>query len=186
MSPETIQVWSRSIRNSDRKAFRALFEAFYTPLYRYTVLLIRDSEAAYDVVQEVFTKLWEMRDTLDEGRSLKALLYQMTRNRALNHIRDHQKKMTDWESVPEPIGETEQGIMERIDTSAIQEKLSGWIAELPERRREVFMLSRYDGLSHEEIATILNISPRTVNNHLGFALTELRQKVLTIIGGPAL
>ncbi|HRK74630.1 MAG TPA: RNA polymerase sigma-70 factor, partial [Rhodothermales bacterium] len=173
MSPETIQVWSRNIRNSDREAFRALFEAFYTPLYRYTVLLIRDNEVAYDVVQEVFTKLWEVRNTLDEGRSLKALLYQMTRNRALNHIRDHQKKMTNWESVPEPMGDDELSIMNQIDTKVIQEKLSGWIAELPERRREVFMLSRHDGLSHDEIATILNISPRTVNN-----VTELELEVV--------
>jgi len=183
MTPETLQTWSRSIRNSDRKAYRALFEAFYTPLYRYTVLLIRDTETAYDVVQEVFAKLWEVRATLDEGKFLKALLYQITRNRTLNHIRDHKKKMTDWDSVPEPIGEHEMSIVDQIDAKMLHQKLEGWISELPERRREVFILSRHDGLSHDEIATILDISPRTVNNHLGFALTELRQKVLALTGG---
>lgn len=91
--------------------------------------------------------------------------------------------MTDWDSVPEPIGEHEMSIVDQIDAKMLHQKLEGWISELPERRREVFILSRHDGLSHDEIATILDISPRTVNNHLGFALTELRQKVLALTGG---
>lgn len=178
-----LQQLGQAVRQSDRKAFKTLFEAMRDALYRYAVLLVRDSDAAYDIVQEVFIKLWDVRHTLDAHKSLKSLLFQMTRNRSLNYIRDHQQRRTDWEDVPEALLVDDYDVEADIDLNALQSNLNQWIRALPGRRKEVFMLSRYDGLSHEEIANVLEISPRTVNNHLGFALHELRQKVLAFVGG---
>lgn len=183
ISAETFKTWSIGLQASDRKAFAALFNTMRTPLFRYAWTFTQDEEVCYDILQEVFAKLWEVRHKLDEDRSLKALLYQMTRNKALNYLRDYGHRMVGLEGQPEPLYGGEQAVAAVIDAERLQDEVSRCVAALPERRREVFLLSRNEGLSHEEIAAVLDISPRTVNNHLGFALTELRSKLIAFYEG---
>ena len=66
---------------------------------------------------------------------------------------------------------------EMIDAESLKEKIRGWIAELPAKRREAFELSRYEGLSHDEIAEVMNLAPRTVTNHIMLALQQLRDRL---------
>ncbi|MEM1096977.1 MAG: sigma factor, partial [Bacteroidota bacterium] len=76
ISSEQFSVWSIGLQQSDRTAYHALFQGMYDPLYRYAWSITKDSDAAYDVLQDVFLKLWQVRSTIDPDRSLKALLYQ--------------------------------------------------------------------------------------------------------------
>ena len=172
--------WSRRLRRSDRTAYTQLFEAMYDPLYRYAWQFTRDTDAAYDVLQEVFLKLWQVRGRLDPERSLKALLYQMTRNMALNHLRHQRRHAADAldELLYEP--SLQPGPDADLDTHALTEQVRTWIEEMPERRREAFMLSRYQGLSHQEIADIMSLTPKTVNNHIVLALQQLRDRLGTV------
>ncbi|MBT6597860.1 MAG: sigma-70 family RNA polymerase sigma factor, partial [Bacteroidetes Order II. Incertae sedis bacterium] len=66
---------------------------------------------------------------------------------------------------------------ERLDAERLEQKLREWIEEMPSRRREAFMLSRFEGLSHEEIAALMNLAPKTVNNHIVLALQHIRSKL---------
>ena len=178
LTNEQFSTWSRRLQRSDRKAYTEVFEATYDTLYRYAWYFLHDEEAAYDVLQDVFLKLWQVRERVDPDKSLKALLYQMVRNTALNHMRHAKRHAADalddapYEPADAPRAE------EDLDTEVLANQVRAWIEELPERRREAFMLSRYQGLSHVEIAGIMNLAPKTVNNHIVLALQHLRSRLL--------
>lgn len=174
---DRFEAWSRRLRRSERLAFTEIFQAMHDPLYRYAWYVLRDEEAAYDVLQDVFLKLWQVRDRLDPALSLKALLYQMVRNTALNHVRSARRhaaeSLDDMLYEPSTIPDPEA----TLDLTALAEQVQAWIEELPERRREAFLLSRYQGLSHHEIADIMQLTPKTVNNHIVLALQHLRSRL---------
>jgi RNA polymerase sigma-70 factor (family 1) len=177
--PDPFSAWCRRLKASEAGAFEELFRATHGPLLRYACGFTNDEAVAADLVQEVYVKVWERRALLDPERSLQALLYRMTRNLALNYRRDralhaakHQLMDTDHAARP-PSPESV------VDSTLLKHRLQAWIDELPERQREALMLSRFDGLSHEEIASVMEVSPRTVNNHLVKALKHLRERIRT-------
>lgn len=177
ISDEQFTAWARGLQQSDRAAFSALFEATYDGLFGFARYIVRDPGAAHDVMQDVYMKLWRVRETIDPGRSLKSLMYQMVRNYALNHER--QKKARSAQSIDDSLREpaSSSDIERDVEVQALSERIEDWIAQLPERRREAFVLSRYEGLSHEEIAQVMSLTPRTVNNHIVLALQDLRARL---------
>jgi len=176
LSDEKFTEWSHGIRRSDRSAFAQLFEATYDGLFGFARSIVRDPQAAHDVLQDAYAKLWQIRESVDPARSLKALLYQMVRNYSLNHQRQRKTRSSESidDSLTEPTAETD--IEGEVDTIALTQRIHRWIASMPERRREAFVLSRFEGLSHEEIARVMNLTPRTVNNHIVLALQDLRSR----------
>lgn len=119
--------------------------------------------------------LWEERDTIHVRVSMEAMLYTMVRNRALNFRRDRRREQPD---VPaEEAAESRSAAAATDDDLALRQALYRWIDELPERRREAFMLSRFHDLSHAEIAEIMNVSERTVDTHILLALRSLRERL---------
>ena len=177
LTTERFSAWSRALRSSDQSAYTELFEATNDALFRYANFIIKDKEAAYDVLQDVYFKLWQIRRQLDPSRSLKALLYQMVRNRALNYmqrgsrIREVRMKPGFEGLSPDATPDLE------FDAQQLSERIRRWVMELPTRRREAFVLSRYEGLSHAEIAQVMRLTPKTVNNHIVLALAHLRKKL---------
>lgn len=169
--------WSRRIRQSDTSAYRALFEAVHVDLLRFAWRFTLDREAARDVVQEVFLKLWQVRETLDAKKSLRAFLYTMVRNRSLNYRRSVRDEVRSIDA--DPLWEPEDQDDHEAETNAemLERQIHVWIEELPERRREAFVLSRFHGLSHDEIADMMGLTPRTVNTHIVLALKDLRGKL---------
>lgn len=176
LSTDPFSRWAERIRESDSHAFAELYDRLYGPLHRFVWYILRDEDATDDVIQEVFVKLWQVRSTLDPDRSLKALLYQMARNFALNHTRTARRH------VSEDVAELELGVAPDDDAEltarTLEDRLRVWIDELPPRRREAFCLSRFEGLSHEEIAVAMDLAPKTVNNHIVLALQTLRQRLI--------
>lgn len=161
---------------TDRGTFAAIFRRYYAPLVRYARRITGD--AAADVAQDVFLKLWENRERLTIEVSLQAMLYTMVRNRALNMNR-RQKRVAPDVAVEDVL---EQRSSERASDFAVaaedlEHYLHRWIDDLPPRRREAFTLSRYHGLLHREIASIMGISERTVDTHIVLALRELRRRL---------
>ena len=176
--PDAFVAWSRRLRQSDHTAYTELFRATYDALYRYAWNYTHEQEAAYDVLQDVFLKLWQIRARIDPERSLKALLYQMVRNTALNQLRYNKRHAADDldDMLYEPAVSEEHAA--DLDAGELDAEMQSWIAEMPDRRREAFMLSRYQGLSHAEIAQIMDLAPKTVNNHIVLALQHLRERLL--------
>ena len=177
ISDEKFVEWSKGLQLSDNAAYAALFETTYDSLFSYASYIVHDADLAHDVLQEVFLKLWQIRKTVDPNRSLKALLYQMVRNISLNHERRKKTHATD--SLGETAIEPSTGslIEEDYNTEQLGLRIERWIDEMPDRRREAFVLSRFEGLSHDEIARVMTLTPRTVNNHIVLALQYLRARM---------
>jgi RNA polymerase sigma-70 factor (family 1) len=177
--------WARRLAADDAAALRALFDDTYEPLWRSVMRLVRDEATARDLAQDAFVRVWDRRAMLDPSLSLRALLYRTVRNLALNQLRDEQTRrhlLDDPGSAAigarprDPAAADQQ-----LEASELAAHLQQFIAELPPRQQEALRLSRFDGLSHQEIAAVMGCAPRTVNNHLVRALEQLRAR-LTAIG----
>ncbi len=184
-TPDTEQYadWARRLAADDATALRALFDAVYEPLWRSVMRLVGDEAVARDLAQDAFVRIWDRRATLDPSLSLRALLYRTVRNLALNQLRDEQTRRhlladPDVAGVSRP--RSAEGADKELEASELAERLHQFIDELPPRQREALRLSRFDGLSHQEIADVMGCAPRTVNNHLVRALEQLRARLSTI------
>jgi RNA polymerase sigma-70 factor (ECF subfamily) len=164
------------LRRGDESAFDEIFRASYASLVRSAESLVRSRAVAEEIVQDVMFELWRRRDALERETSPQAYLFQSTRNRALNHLR-HQR--VEKRGEPYAAGRTEMEasgpavlVEEEIDVA-----LRDAVAALPDRCREIFELSRTQGLKYAEIASLLGISVKTVEAQMGKALRSLRERL---------
>lgn len=168
-----IQTLASGVRESNRQSFNRLFRALYPQLVTFVYQYTHDKDTASDVVQDVFTDLWQMRERIDPAKSIKAFLYKSVKNRALNQIRDYSKKTTFLDTKKIYVKQ-DTGMPNSDNYKQLSEKIDEWITLLPDRQREAFELSRFEGLDHEEIAEVMAVSENTVNNHIVSALKKLR------------
>ncbi len=176
-SDAVVAALCRRLKASDGDAFEEVFRLFRDDLVRYVRSIVGDDPIAHDLVQDVFLSLWGLRTTLEPSGSLKNYLYRMARNRALRHHRDerlHARKRDEWRNEN---GANKDVPQARMDAGALDHRIKSWIEELPDRQREAFVLSRFHELSHKEIAALMEISPRTVNNHIMRALENLQGRI---------
>ncbi|MEL6591066.1 MAG: RNA polymerase sigma-70 factor [Bacteroidota bacterium] len=174
------QNWLKRIGQGDRGALEELFRQYYTPLVRFAYSKVQDSELAEDIVQEVFVKLWNIRNNLQINTSLKSYLYTATKNLSLNeiakvkrHAELNEVYVQKQEQAAEPMPEEERILWD--------ERIRDAIAKLPPRCQEVFRLSRFEGMTYQEIADHLQISPKTVENQMGKGLSLLRKYLADFI-----
>jgi RNA polymerase sigma-70 factor, ECF subfamily len=172
------------MKAGDEGAFDAVFRAHYPRLVRMAESIVRDRAPAEEIVQEVMLELWRRRGSLRLEQGFGAYLVRSTRNRALNHVR-HQR-IVDRELGAATI---EAGEFPATDAETLGVELERAIREaidaLPERCREVFQMSREQGLKYTEIAGVLEISVKTVEKRMGQALSELRERLAPWLGGGA-
>jgi len=175
--PDDFAEWCRRLRASDRSAYAAVFEALYEPLFRYVRSLTTERTVARDIVQDVFVRLWDSREELDPSQSLKAYLYRTARNLTYNHHRNRETRSNKADDIRRD-SNVRPAPPDLPDAAAeaewLEDHLRAWIADLPTRQREALILSRFEGMTHDEIAEVMDISPRTVNNHIVRALKRLR------------
>lgn len=175
-SKEQFETWAREIRRSNRRAFDALFREVYPGMVRFAFRYLNNRAAAQDIVQDCFVALWKTRNRINENRSLKSYLYTMVRNRALNELRDHSDLYVSHDTSLYHQDTAEPDIPDEDENGELQSKMNQWIDELPGRQKEAFQLSRFHGLDHDEIAEVMDVSPKTVNNHIVAALSSLRSR----------
>jgi RNA polymerase sigma-70 factor (ECF subfamily) len=164
------------IRQGDKKSFEMVFRAYYAPLCAFSKKYVKDPDDCEEIVQGFFLKLWEKRDTLEITTSVRNYLFSSIRNRCLNHIK-HAKIEQEYQSEILRMPETQIDPTNFIMEVALVDKIELSIAALPNRRREIFVLSREHGLKYREIADKLGISIKTVETQMGQALKELRENL---------
>ncbi len=162
------------IRQSDTDSYARLYDATAKHLVQFGFSIVSDEQTAYDLMHDAFERLWKMRKTIDENRSVVGLLFTMVKNDAIKQV-SRRKQTVDAAEVPDLSGSS--SVESEQDAALLGALFSKWIEDLPHRQFEVFTLSRNSELSHAEIAAILGISKKTVNNHLVAALRTLRQKM---------
>lgn len=164
------------LRSGDQAAYDAIFRAHYPQLVLFAQGLLRDRAAAEDSAQDVMLELWRRRAQLVIHESLRAYLLRATRNRSLNQLR-HARVQRNAE--PELVGEKAIGATgaTKLVAAELRDALTAAILELPPGCREVFQLSRSNGLRYAEIASTLGISVKTVESQMGKALRHLRLRL---------
>ena len=154
----------------DRSAFRQLFDNYYPVVFGFMKSILQVREDASDVAQEVFIKLWLIRSALPDISSLRFYLYRMSLNQTINFIK--RKKVASGALVPDiPY---DQMVEDAIDMKDKEAFIAAIVGRMPERRRKIFIMSRIEHRTNDEIATLLHIKKKTVENHLNLALKELR------------
>ena len=177
--------WAERVRAGDEAAFEALFREYSAALYRFAYGYVRSVAVAEDLVQDVFFWLWKERGRLDVERSLRAYLYTLARSRALDHLRHEQVALRgERESTAELRVSAASPVMSQPATPEEQlvddertAALARAVEALPERCRITFRLFWREGLSYAEIATVMGVSRKTVENQLALALKTLRRRL---------
>lgn len=165
------------LRAGQPEAFEEVFRANYGRLAEYARGLVGSQDAAEDVVQEVFVALWTHRDRISTPDNMVAYLYRSVRNRGLNFLR-HQRLVSDFQTRKAAEGAPDAPPADqRAEESEVAAAVRVAIDALPPRSREVFSLSRDQGLTYPEIAETLGISVKTVETLMGRALKAIRKRL---------
>ena len=164
------------VRAGDEAAYDTVFRTWYALLVRVAGALLRDTDAAEEVVQDVMVELWRRRHVMDAGTTLRAYLLRAVRNRSLNHLR-HLKVRRDTTVDVEALYDEPVSSDQPVVAKELGEAVRIALDELPPRCREVFDLSRVHGLKYAEIAETLGISQKTVEAQMGKALRVLRERL---------
>ena len=160
-------------RDGDQ-AIDQLFRMYYAYLCQAVYKILGDPSLVEDLVQDVFFEVWRKRDKLQINISIKAYLRRAAVNKALNFIRDQKIKFEDEERAPEQESKINNAV-QKLEADELQGQIDKAIDRLPSRCRVVFVLSRYEEMSYQEIADHLEISIKTVENQISKALRILRQ-----------
>lgn len=166
---------------TSKEEFESLFRENYSNLCSYANKFIRDVDASEEVVQEVFFKLWNNRESIEISSSIQSYLFRAVRNSSLNlikhiNIREEYKAHNERE-----IAHEEASYEDRIVATELENKIRETINQIPTERRKIFIMSRYDGLKYKEIAEKLSISVKTVENQMGKAIKYMRDNLTEYI-----
>ncbi|MCX2479066.1 RNA polymerase sigma-70 factor [Pedobacter sp. MC2016-15] len=165
------------IKNSETPAFDQLFLKYHPNLLRFSrSLLPYPSDAAEDLVIEVFHKLWQDRSSIIIHSSLSALLYKCVKNRVYDHYRKHKMAvLTTLEEMPEDLDLHYASPDQVFDYKELAQNLERLIKKLPEKMQVIFRMSREDNLSYQEIADLLEISLNSVKTQMYRAVKYLKE-----------
>ena len=161
-----------------KKKFEALFREHFTGLCYFARKYTGDLDSAREIVHTVFIRVWENRSEFDWDKPVKSYLFTSVYNRSINFIRDNKKFLNHEDAYLQNLVVDESAYSDHLETAELEEKIRKALLKLPEKCREVFELSRFEGKKYTEIATQMNISVKTVETQMSKALqilkTELR------------
>lgn len=155
----------------DYSSFKSMFERYYGRLCAYVFTITNDYAASEDIVQELFIRLWNDRQKIVINDSVLSYLFRSSRNSALNFLRGKANRERSQQSISFQEAIIDRDFMEEEEFISF---LDACIEALPERSREVFKLSRIDGLKQKEIAEKLDISIKTIKNQIWKSLQYLK------------
>ena len=162
------------LKKGDYSCYKSLFERYYARFVNFVDGIINDREAAKDLVQESFIKVWLNKDRLDCNLSIRNYLYVLVKRAAINFIRDRKFAETLSTELAEGLCSGEDG-EKRIAARESIRRIQGAVDHLPPQRRTVFLMSRRQGLSNKEKAAQLQLSEKTIERHITLALSSLKE-----------
>ena len=156
----------QSLRQGSYDAFDALYMRYAPHVEAFAFCMLKNRSEAEDLAHDIFLKIWETRESIGRIKSFRSYLFRMTKN-AVFDIFEHKSVQTRYE----------QRLLHVEDLLMIIDMA---VEQMPEQRQRVFRLSRYEGLSHQQIAQKLGVTPKTVEYHIRTALAELK-KIIGVI-----
>ena len=164
------------LKKASHNSFQKIFELYSNPLFQFSLSYLKSKEAAEDVVQEVFIKIWNQRENIKTDTSFKSYLFTI----ALNIIRKNFNKLSRVNELKHNvlIDFTEQkfNFDDNTDYQSLLNELDVLISQMPDKRRQVFIKKKIEEKSLKEIAEELSISTKTVEYHITEAMKFLKQE----------
>ncbi len=166
------------MKRGDADAFTQIFKRYREQVFRFSFTLTKSRETAEDLVQEVFSKLWERRDQIDTLQSFQGYIKRITYNHVMSFFRKVklEKELQQELYINTRLLGLEQQHAEAFNTESIR-FYNMLVAQLPAQRKKAYLLSRDEGLSYEAIAGAMGISKNTVRNHIAEALQFIRERM---------
>ena len=173
--PERERELISSLKAGDMKAYRILFARYYPKFLHFATIMVGGGiDDAKDIMQDVFIKIWRYRDRLDENLSLYNYIYVLTKREVLNYLRGRRIPV----ALPEDDSILSEESVERtVSGKEMEAVVTGIIREMPQPKRRIFLMSRFNGMSVKDIAGILSLSVRSVNYHIETAKEFLRKRL---------
>lgn len=171
------------LRDSDQEAFRLLFEKYQPVLFRYVLHSLHEADDAHDVVQETFVRVWDLRVSLKPDLPLLALLFRVSRNLVRDRAKHRAVRKRLEPDVPSSLHTSPENPEETLQAGVLEERINEIVrTKLPAKCREVFLLSRVEGMSNAEISERLGITVKTVENQITRGLKILRRGLRGYVG----
>lgn len=165
------------LQTEDERAMELIFDAYYAYLVKAAYHVLMDEHRAKDLVQDVLFNFWSKRDQLQLQSGLKAYLRRAVINRSIDQIRRKKRFGVPEEITDYNMTDTTASTQELLETSDLKQTILQAVNRLPEKCKLIFTLSRFENLSHKEIAEQLDISKKTIENQMTKALKVIRQAV---------
>jgi RNA polymerase sigma-70 factor (ECF subfamily) len=165
------------IKQDDLVEFEKLFKSFYSPLCNYAFKFLKDMDLAEEIVQDFFYNYWKNRHTMNIQISIKSYMYRAIRNNSLKYI-EHVQVVKRYEQNYKDTNSADMGFeTNELEVKELNDIIEATLNELPERCRQIFKMSRFEGLKYFEIAEKLSISIKTVEANMGKALQLFRKNL---------
>ena len=170
----------QKIKADDMFAFDALYKKYSKKLFQFAFSIIKSKEETENILQEVFLKLWENRNSVEKDASVKSYIFSIAYNSSITSIRKKIKEIQFIEylkSLQKIHKEDEDSVNVKFEFKELTTQLHNIVNQLPDRQKEVYLLHREFGLKSRDIAEKLNISVNTIENHMSRALKTIRNKL---------
>ena len=169
----TEQILVIELRKGNAKAYEELYKQFHKRLYNYCCKLTHSETEAQGLVQEIFIAIWENREKLDENKSFSGFIFKIARNKCLNVLK-HKLAQQVYRHYLYNSSNDHNDLRAEIEYTELNNIITKSINALPERRKQIFLLSRNDNLTYKEIATKLEISENIVDHEIRKALMRIK------------
>ncbi|NHA07837.1 RNA polymerase sigma-70 factor [Mucilaginibacter sp. HC2] len=168
--------------DSDLAAFQKIYFLYYERLLKLACSFVKQTEVAEEIVDDVFVKIWANRSKLNEVNNLTVYLYVAIKNQALNYNQANRMICIDIESVGFELKDISSSVEDILITAELTKVINDAVQHLPEQCKMVFKLVKEDRLKYRSVAEILNISPKTVEYHMGNALKIIAAAISDLPG----
>lgn len=164
------------MQDNSVQAFDTLFHKYHNKLFGFAFSLLKSREDSKEIVQEAFCRIWDRRRELDSSKSFKSFLFTVSYNLIIDQLRQRLKEQ-EYRKYIHGCFEKRVFNPNNFDYEIIAGQVQSAVEELPEKRRQVYILSRENGLSQKEIAAKLGISVKTVENQINISLRHIRMRL---------
>lgn len=165
------------LQNNEIEAFDILFRRYCDKLFRFSFSLLKEEEISKEIVQETFYRIWEIRRQIDSNKSFKSFLFSISYHLIIDELRLRMKDQEYRNFITRYFGEQSDKQVSTIDYQTIENKIKKAVEELPLKRKQIYHLSRNNGLSHKEIAKKLGITTKTVENQINLSLKHIKTRL---------
>lgn len=173
--------WVRDINGGCTKSFEAVYKCYYPQLFNFLRRYIRSESVIEDIIQQVFYKVWQNREQIEPRGTLKAYLYSAVRNQAFKHLDKENRNGGPTQELTENCAVSSKNPENKVMLQELHEAYQAAVDQLPDKRKNIFLMHRQDNLTYKEIADVLNISIRTVETQMRRSLKFLATRLSNFI-----